>query len=204
MLQSIPGRGCLLVFLYSTGISHPVFLEVFRKEYGYSISCAACHDYSMGLNSFGGDFKKNGFSFRAIENTDSDKDGYKNIDEFVKKSNPGNKKSTPVEPGKFEDFNYISYYRRFIKNRLGVNNFTVNENNGVYYFKGDKSGFVSDIFISSGFIFLGFYAVIDGRIYVEPQFTKGINFKRKFFNSVEEIGVKEIMYYINAKTHKDK
>ncbi|MCS7184355.1 MAG: hypothetical protein NZ870_00270 [bacterium] len=194
-------------FLYSligVGIAHPIFSELFRNNYGYSLSCISCHDYSLGLNSFGSGFKKKDFSFKALEKTDSDNDGYINLEEFINKSNPGDINSTPINPGKLEtNLDATKFYSRFIKNRLKVKEFKLYEKNGFYYFKGEKSGHVGDIFISTHYIFLGLYAVYNGSIYIEPQYTKGVKFKRKFVKDIDEIELFELRKFLDAKANKN-
>lgn len=62
-------------------------------------SCSLCHTSSIpALNSYGSAFATNGRSFTAIENLDSDGDGFSNIAEIRALSLPGDPNSRPAAP----------------------------------------------------------------------------------------------------------
>lgn len=90
----------------------PSFARQFKHQYGYIPSCHACHKEGGGtpLNGYGQDFKKHGkniAAFAAIAKLDSDQDSFNNALEASQKSNPGNIKSTPSEPGEWLDLSSI-------------------------------------------------------------------------------------------------
>jgi mono/diheme cytochrome c family protein len=58
-------------------------------------SCSLCHTSVPALNGYGTDWKNNGKSFSAIEGTDSDGDGWPNLQEIQALTMPGNASSTP-------------------------------------------------------------------------------------------------------------
>lgn len=105
-------RSIILTFVFSlstmllaeTVFALPAYERLYRKRYGYKVSCYVCHSQGGGsaLGGYGKEFKRNGLNFTAfkkIEDKDSDKDGFKNLAEISAKSNPGNKSSTPDNPG---------------------------------------------------------------------------------------------------------
>ncbi len=59
-------------------------------------SCDLCHTSSLALNVYGSDFAKNSHSFTAIQNLDSDGDGYTNLVEINAHTFPGDINSHPV------------------------------------------------------------------------------------------------------------
>lgn len=82
----------------------PVYERLYRKKYGYKVSCYVCHSQGGGSapGAYGKEFKRNGLRFSTygkIEDKDSDKDGFKNLAEILAKSNPGDRRSTPENPG---------------------------------------------------------------------------------------------------------
>jgi len=72
--------------IFSIAYARPDFLEEFNDKYGVREtpldSCITCHSSMPNLNPYGDDFQDNGFSFDAIEQMDSDDDGFSNIDEI--------------------------------------------------------------------------------------------------------------------------
>jgi hypothetical protein len=64
-----------------------------------TVSCSTCHTSSIpALNAYGADYKSNGRSASAlatIEPTDSDGDGYTNLQEINAGTNPGDASSHP-------------------------------------------------------------------------------------------------------------
>jgi hypothetical protein len=64
-----------------------------------TVSCSTCHTSSIpALNAYGADYKSNGRSAAAlatIEPTDSDGDGYTNLQEINAGTNPGDPSSHP-------------------------------------------------------------------------------------------------------------
>jgi hypothetical protein len=90
----------------------PSFARQFKHQYGYIPSCHACHKEGGGtpLNHYGQAFEdkgKNSSAFKLIAALDSDKDGFTNELEAIKKSNPGNVKSTPSTPGDWLDLSSL-------------------------------------------------------------------------------------------------
>jgi hypothetical protein len=59
-------------------------------------SCNLCHTSSLALNVYGSDFAKNSHSFTAIQNLDSDGDGYSNLVEINAHTFPGDGNSHPA------------------------------------------------------------------------------------------------------------
>ena len=75
------------------------FLERFNDTYGTRGSaldtCTTCHSTVPGFNPYGEDFRDNGSDFDAIEQKDSDGDGFSNIDEINARSLPGDSENVP-------------------------------------------------------------------------------------------------------------
>jgi hypothetical protein len=105
-----PGRfsGILLslslLALAADAWAYPVDRRLFQAQYGKAVRCELCHSNGGGTerNGFGKAWQKAGETleaFRAIEGTDSDGDGVKNLEEIKKGSNPGDARSTPDNPG---------------------------------------------------------------------------------------------------------
>lgn len=81
----------------------PAHRRLWERKYGYSVSCMLCHSKGGGsqLNSYGEDFQRFGMTpgaFLSIENRDSSKNGFSNIDKIRAKANPGDPLSTPKNP----------------------------------------------------------------------------------------------------------
>ncbi|RME84283.1 MAG: hypothetical protein D6775_05930, partial [Caldilineae bacterium] len=77
------------------------YLTAFRSTYpgisGSQLdSCAVCHTSIPARNAFGADYKSHGHSFVAIEQLDSDGDGYSNIVEIQALTFPGDPASHPA------------------------------------------------------------------------------------------------------------
>jgi hypothetical protein len=86
----------------------PSSARLFQQTYSYRTSCYLCHASGGGseLDKFGKDFVKAGgnkAAFKKIETKDSDGDGIENLKEIIARSNAGDKKSTPQNPGKWLD-----------------------------------------------------------------------------------------------------
>ena len=86
----------------------PSLARVYKNQFGYSPSCNACHSDGGGstLNGFGKALKgagQNDAAFGKIAALDSDGDGAANAAEAQAKANPGDKKSTPANPGAWLD-----------------------------------------------------------------------------------------------------
>ncbi len=84
-----------------TGVAHAQieFQDSFEQLYpGSSFvgDCVVCHSGQWGRNSYGSDWKNFGKDFIAIENLDSDNDGFTNIDEIVAGTYPGDPFSIPT------------------------------------------------------------------------------------------------------------
>lgn len=98
------GLAATLLILQSTAQATPAFARLYKQQYGYMPSCNACHTDGGGspIGSFGKAFKadgKNLATFAKIAAADSDGDGVANAIEAQAKANPGDKASTPTQPG---------------------------------------------------------------------------------------------------------
>lgn len=75
------------------------FLEKFNDKYGTRgtalDTCTTCHSTVPSLNPYGEDYRDNGSDFDAIEQKDSDDDGFSNIDEIYARSLPGDSGDVP-------------------------------------------------------------------------------------------------------------
>ncbi len=101
-------RGLLAVVLLTTVLASAYafnsYLTSFNSAYpaasGKAISdCLLCHvSGSYGLNPYGSAYRAAGYSFSAIENADSDGDGFTNIQEINALTFPGNPASYPATP----------------------------------------------------------------------------------------------------------
>ena len=94
--------------LNNSVISKPIYARYYKSNYGYIPSCNSCHKDGGGsaLNSYGEAYKKagaNAEAFLKIASTDSDGDGSNNETESKGKANPGDKSSTPSNPGNWLD-----------------------------------------------------------------------------------------------------
>lgn len=58
-------------------------------------ACNFCHASEFSRNPYGADYANNGYDFVAIENLDSDGDGFTNIDEINRLSLPGHAEDRP-------------------------------------------------------------------------------------------------------------
>jgi len=92
--------------IFSSVLSFPSKWRLFELKYGYRTSCNACHINGGGTenNDYGEGFHHQGenlAALAALENLDSDQDGFSNIEEIKAKSNPGDPRSTPKSPGNF-------------------------------------------------------------------------------------------------------
>ena len=84
----------------------PAYSRLFEQQYGYRSSCASCHVRGGGSQNtdFGRDFLKAGGNLKAFERLqqkDSDDDGILNLDEIQARANPGDRRSTPNNPGEW-------------------------------------------------------------------------------------------------------
>lgn len=61
-------------------------------------SCSLCHSGGTNRNPYGQDFVEHSLNFEAIENIDSDDDGFTNIDEIIGIAFPGDPASVPSGP----------------------------------------------------------------------------------------------------------
>lgn len=103
ILFGIVLMGLQLIFP-EEGLALPAYKRLFQKKYNYEMSCYLCHSQGGGsaLGRYGKDFKRRGMTFMSfgkLEDMDSDKDGSKNLAEILARSNPGDKVSTPENPG---------------------------------------------------------------------------------------------------------
>lgn len=100
--------GITMLLLSAAASAEPAFARLYKQQYGYSPSCNACHKDGGGSpnNEYGKQFKDAGenlAAFAKIAALDADGDGFKNGDEAVAKSNPGDKASTPSAKGDWLD-----------------------------------------------------------------------------------------------------
>jgi len=77
------------------------YLSTFNSTYGTSgtalDSCNLCHpNGTSSFNSYANDFGAANHSFRAIEGTDSDRDGFTNLQEIQALTFPGDARSVPA------------------------------------------------------------------------------------------------------------
>ncbi|GEM_PF-716095 len=95
-----------LVFLLfaSVAYSKQMFYDMYILKYpgvvGSKIEVCVCHDNPYGggsRNSFGEHFSKNQYDLGAIEEMDSDGDGWINIDEIEQHTHPGDKNDYPKD-----------------------------------------------------------------------------------------------------------
>jgi len=98
----------------------PTYLSTFTSTYTAAAAtlgqCVLCHIDPMGggpTNPFGTDFAANGHNFAAIQNLDSDGDGYTNIAEINALTWPGDATShpaaTPPPPTTCSSFTYSAW-----------------------------------------------------------------------------------------------
>lgn len=96
----------LAVLLCLTGAAAPGFadesdLTLFRTQYRGAIGsridrCGLCHaETAPRLNPYGTDYRASNGSFLALENLDSDRDGYSNLAEIIALTFPGNADDRP-------------------------------------------------------------------------------------------------------------
>lgn len=100
VLACIPG----LLLVAGRVQALPAYDRLFKQKYTYSTNCAACHISGGGSQNtgYGRAFLAAGATLEAfdrIAKMDSDGDSYTNIDEIQARSNPGDPKSTPKNPG---------------------------------------------------------------------------------------------------------
>ncbi|OGC92335.1 MAG: hypothetical protein A2142_08560 [candidate division Zixibacteria bacterium RBG_16_48_11] len=110
-MKNISNAKIVLVILFvltifTTVLSFPSKWRLFELKYGYRTSCNTCHTEGGGTenNDYGMAYHRKGenlAAFSALENSDSDQDGFTNLDEIEAKSNPGDSRSTPGKPGNF-------------------------------------------------------------------------------------------------------
>lgn len=75
------------------------YLSHLNSRYGSSYSCTVCHTTTSGAaprNAYGQAFGSAGHSFQAIENQDSDGDGFSNLAEIQARTFPGDPNSKPT------------------------------------------------------------------------------------------------------------
>ena len=93
----------ITVGTFGIACAHTGYLEEFNDKYGTRAtsldSCSTCHEVILRLNPYGEDFRDNGFSFDAIEQMDSDNDGFSNIAEIVDRTFPGDQVNVPPSGG---------------------------------------------------------------------------------------------------------
>lgn len=94
----------IFIFLFImtfSGNSHAVsgYLNSFNTTYGTKgtaiDSCNLCHTVKPALNNYGNAYLTSGYNFKAIENQDSDGDGFTNIAEINARTFPGDPNSKP-------------------------------------------------------------------------------------------------------------
>ena len=93
----------LLAGFFGVSYASRGYLNDFNTRYGTSgtalNSCTLCHTGSPSnnnLNSYANDYVANGYNFAAIENLDSDGDGFSNIVEINARTFPGDPASRPA------------------------------------------------------------------------------------------------------------
>ena len=94
----------LIVIMASSALALRSYLTDFNNQYGTSATplntCGLCHpggtNTAGNLNDFANDYVLNGYSYTAIQNLDSDGDGFTNIQEINARTLPGDPASFPV------------------------------------------------------------------------------------------------------------
>lgn len=105
-----------LMFLGATALALPPMGQVFATHYKVSTKsalkkadCGVCHiGKQPKLNPYGEDLKTvlygakelTADALKQVENKDSDRDGFKNLDEIKADTNPGDPRSKPGKAGK--------------------------------------------------------------------------------------------------------
>jgi len=102
VLACIPG----LLLVAGRVQALPAYDRLFKQQYQYSTNCAACHMRGGGSQNtgYGRDFLGAGANLEAfdrIAKMDSDGDSFANLDEIQARSNPGDSRSTPDNPGEW-------------------------------------------------------------------------------------------------------
>jgi len=115
--------GLFTLAIFSTTLSFPSKWRLFELKYGYKTSCNTCHTDGGGTenNDYGMTYHRKGenlAAFATIESLDSDRDGAANIDEIKAKSNPGDPRSTPKNPGNFLSQQEAEYIPKKILDKL--------------------------------------------------------------------------------------
>lgn len=80
-------------YLFAAGLKYPDITTTSLYD------CSLCHASGDNRNPFGMDFEASGHNFDAIENEDSDHDGFSNITEIERLTWPGNPLSFPFIMG---------------------------------------------------------------------------------------------------------
>lgn len=84
---------------FSIAYARSDFMEKFKDTYGTRgtplDTCITCHSNVPNLNPYGEDFRDNGSDFDAIEQMDSDDDGFSNVTEINAKSLTGDPEDVP-------------------------------------------------------------------------------------------------------------
>ncbi len=95
----------MMVMMVGSALAISNYLSTFNARYGTSATvlntCVLCHPSGGGnnggnLNAFADHFSANNNSYAAIENLDSDGDGFTNIQEITARTFPGNAASFPA------------------------------------------------------------------------------------------------------------
>ncbi len=98
VLAAVFAVGCLATAYATSGL-----LTQFDTLYGTAgtvlDSCSTCHTSPPTLNPYGNDLANSGNNFQAIENLDSDGDGFTNLVEIRAGTNPGDPNSHPSVTG---------------------------------------------------------------------------------------------------------
>ncbi|MDA8123715.1 MAG: hypothetical protein M0009_00805 [Deltaproteobacteria bacterium] len=105
--KTLSMAGALVAIVGSFGLAYGLssMLSSFNATYGTAgtsiASCVLCHPSGGGnnasnLNSYANDYVNSGYSFAAIQNLDSDGDGFTNIAEITARTFPGDAASRPT------------------------------------------------------------------------------------------------------------